>query len=31
MDIAKVTNTEELLKVIEAYKPLIGDPKTIVS
>lgn len=31
MDIAKITNTEELLKVLEVYKPLINNPQAIVS
>lgn len=31
MDIAKVTNVEELIKVLEAYNTMVVDPKAIVS
>jgi hypothetical protein len=31
MDIAKVTNVEEYLQVVEAYKELLKDPKTTKS
>jgi len=30
-DIAKITNEEEWVKVAEAYKSLLGDPKTAKS
>lgn len=31
MDIAKITNDDEFIKVISAYKSMIGDPQAIVS